>query len=89
METSEYLTIVAIAVSMVLSALGLFFGIMLRAKGPYRTGWTNAPLEQQLLDGQEWQKEKSIRFMGKLPECWCWMFVGLPSLITHSKSTTP
>ena len=52
METSEYLTIVAIAVSMVLSALGLFFGIMLRAKGPYRTGWTDVPIEQQLQDGE-------------------------------------
>jgi hypothetical protein len=69
METSEYLTIVAIAVSMVLSALGLFFGIMLRAKGPYRTGWTDVPIEQQLQDG-EFRWPKGIRFMGKLPDCW-------------------
>ncbi|MFY9868418.1 MAG: hypothetical protein WAK17_01750 [Candidatus Nitrosopolaris sp.] len=76
METSEYLTIVAIAVSMVLSTLGLFFGIMLRTKGPYRTGWTDVPIEQQLQDG-EFRWPKGIRFMGKLPDCWRWMFVGL------------
>jgi hypothetical protein len=102
METSEYLTIVAIAVSMVLSVLGLFFGIMIRAKGPYRTEWTDVPIEQQLQDGimirakgpyrTEWTDvpieqqlqdgefrwPKGIRFSaGKLPDCWCWMFVGL------------
>ena len=52
METSEYFTIVAIAVSMVLSVLGLFFDIMLRVKGPYRTEWKDVPIEQQLQDGE-------------------------------------
>jgi hypothetical protein len=60
-------------VSMVLAALGLFFG---RAKRPYRTGWTDVPIEQQLEDG-EFRWSKGIRFMGKLPDCWRWMFVGL------------
>lgn len=53
-----------------------FIGIMLRAKGPYRTEWTDVPIEQQLQDG-EFRWPKGIRFMGKLPDCWRWMFVGL------------
>ena len=45
MEVSEYFTIVVITVSMVMGALVLFFGIMLRSKGPYRARWT-APLNR-------------------------------------------
>ena len=44
MGVSEYFTIVAITVSMVMGALVLFFGS--RSKGPYHAGWTDAPLNR-------------------------------------------
>jgi O-methyltransferase domain len=49
---------------MTFGALELFMVIMIRYRGPYRAGWTDAPLEQQLLDGQDdfqWPKGKGIR----------------------------
>jgi hypothetical protein len=49
---------------MVLSVLGLFFGIMLRAKGPYRTEWTDVPIEQQLQDGEfRWPNGQAPRLL--------------------------
>jgi hypothetical protein len=68
MEVSEYFTIVVITVSIVMGALVLFFGIMLRSKGPYRARCT-APLEQELQDGDfQWRNDDFH---------WWWMFVGL------------
>jgi hypothetical protein len=56
MEVSEYFSIVAITVSMVMGAHVLFFGIKLRSKGPYRAGLTDVPLERELQDGDfQWR----------------------------------
>jgi hypothetical protein len=65
MEVPEYLTIIGIAIGMTLGALGLFVGIMLRARGVYHASWTDA-LDQQLQDGQDdfqWPKKKDIQFL--------------------------
>jgi len=67
MEVSEYLTIVA--VSMVIGAFVLFFGIMRMYRGPYCAGWTDAPLEQELQDGDFQWRDDDFH--------WWWMFVGL------------
>jgi hypothetical protein len=82
MEVPEYLTLVGIAIAMTFGAIGLFVGIMLRARV---ASWTDASpgLEQQLQDGQDnFQWPKGIRFMGKLPNCYRWMFIGLLVTIT-------
>jgi len=46
MEVSGYVTIIAIAVSMVIGAVVLFIRIMMRYRGPYRAGWTDAPVNR-------------------------------------------
>jgi len=69
MEGTGSVTIIAIAVSMVIGALVLFIRIMMRYRGPYRAGWTDAPLEQELQDGDfQWRNDDFH---------WWWMFVGL------------
>jgi len=69
MEVSEYSSIVAITVSMVMGAHVLFFDIKLRSKGPYLAGWTDTPLERDLQDGDfQWRNDDFH---------WRWMFGGL------------
>jgi len=54
----------------------LFLAIRLRSKGPYRAGWTDPSLEQELQDDDfQWRNDD---FQWRNDDFqWRWMFVGL------------
>jgi hypothetical protein len=63
---------------MVLTVVGSVFIVLYRSRGLYQI---ERPID--IPDG-EFQWPKGIGFMGKLPNCWGWVFVGL--LITIALS---
>ena len=66
----------------------LFLAIRLRSKGPYRAGWTDPSLEQELQDDDfQWRNDdfqwRNDDFQWRNDDFqWRWMFVGLLICIT-------